>query len=130
MANGENRDQIIRALLQIGKEYLWPIARDAFYEYRDRILSAYKVGPEERAELLGWIFDDGEEADPNGPLPVNPAPYMEALEPPIPDDAELLARGYKVGDRIVPDDDSPRWFMVRKGQPLLDMKVLRTIGEE
>lgn len=62
------------------------------------------------------------------PVPTG-AVYMKLQPGPVPNDAELLTHwDYKAGDVIVLHDDG-RWLVVRKGQPLLGMMPLRTIGQ-
>lgn len=135
MANNENRDRIIAELLKIGREYLLPIAKQAFYDYRDRILDAYKVSDEDRAALLSWIFEGQPDAptttdpttDPVDPVPAVPGMYLTAFDPPVPSRDELLARGYVEGDRVCGEGGDSDWMVVQKGQSTLGAKVLFTI---
>lgn len=59
MADGANT-KLIKELLKIGYDALAPIAKEKFYEYRDRVLDAAEVSPEEREALLAYVFDEPE----------------------------------------------------------------------
>lgn len=130
MANNDRRDFIVK-LLKIGAEYLLPIAKEAFYEYRDRILEAHKVSDEERAILIDWIF----EGEPKPAPPVEPPPepvdnYLTKFPAPVPDDAELLSvtYGFLVGDQVCAESVDSEWMVVQKGASRLGAKLLRVIG--
>jgi hypothetical protein len=137
MANNENRDFIID-LLKIGARYLLPIAKEAFYEYRRRILDQYDVSEEERAELLDWLFDEGDEPDvatppadpdvpPTEPVPAVPGKYLTAFPPPVPARSSPRLSEYVEGDRVCAEDWDREWMVVPKGQSTLGAKVLFTI---
>lgn len=145
MANNQNRDMIV-GLLKIGAKYLLPIAKEAFYEYRDRLLEAAKVSDEERAILLEWVFDDDAAPTPADPVPpvtpptpppptepdVAKVPYLQAFDPPVPDDAVLRGEGFGfvAGDQVCADSDNAPWMVAAKGSSRLGAKLLRVIGTD
>ena len=123
------------ALLKILGDALAPLIR-AYAESR-KLAAQDGVTAAQLAEADArwtWNFEDPL-AQPDKPEPPDEPPmptaavYMKFLPLPIPDDAELLARGYKVGDAVVPAVGMPEWLVVRKGQPLLGMVALRVIRD-
>lgn len=128
MANNDRRDFIVK-LLKIGAEYLLPIAKEAFYEYRERILEAHKVSDEERAILLDWIF----EGEPTKKPPVEPPPsssnYLMKFLPPVPPDQTLIdTYHFLLGDQVCAESVDSEWMVVKKGASRLGKNLLRVIG--